>query len=181
MGVNVCFSPQTHRCCGDNLLCGKFDGCCGNICYEPLLYDCCDEKLCQKGDDLCCGAPHEEIWSLCGAPTDLLTILDVVISPQPIKRGDLLTVTVSGVMAKAVTAGTVEFNLMLGGVSILQQTNSLCDLILNLCPIEEGYVTRTYSHLIPADLPAAHFSGMVKVFNDASEEIACVNVDLDLL
>jgi len=45
-----CYSPTTHQCCENRLLCGKNDGCCGNICYNPVNYCCVNSALVAKAN-----------------------------------------------------------------------------------------------------------------------------------
>merc|ERR1711966_474247 len=85
---------------------------------KPLPQDMLALKL--VGFLLIAGAAAQSVKS-CGKPGDVLSNATFSVSPDPIQKGSPLTITVSGNLGAAVTAGTLNVDLSIKALGIIEE------------------------------------------------------------
>jgi hypothetical protein len=93
----------------------------------------------------------------CGSLTDVFQPTDISISPDPPKRGQPLTVTVTGELSQDVTDGAfADVKVKLGVIKLVEQRLDLCKEITQIereCPVEKGRVDIKHTVDIPREVP----------------------------
>eukprot|EP00013_Stygamoeba_regulata_P006865 CAMPEP_0177633866 /NCGR_PEP_ID=MMETSP0447-20121125/3066_1 /TAXON_ID=0 /ORGANISM="Stygamoeba regulata, Strain BSH-02190019" /LENGTH=142 /DNA_ID=CAMNT_0019135555 /DNA_START=183 /DNA_END=611 /DNA_ORIENTATION=- len=122
-----------------------------------------------------------DVWKSCGSGSDHVKINSVTITPDPPKKGQSLSITANVTLDEQLTAGTLHVELKYSIITVLNKTLDLCDTIqpYQACPIAAGNYQRTVSEDLPSDIPAGHYTGQVKVLDQASAELACIALDLE--
>eukprot|EP01112_Ceratiomyxa_fruticulosa_P022583 TRINITY_DN831_c0_g1_i1.p1 TRINITY_DN831_c0_g1~~TRINITY_DN831_c0_g1_i1.p1 ORF type:complete len:157 (-),score=41.49 TRINITY_DN831_c0_g1_i1:158-628(-) len=123
---------------------------------------------------------YADIWSDCGTSSDHFQIGTVSIIPDPPVKGQPLTVSVSGTLNEEVTAGNISIYVKYGFITILKQTDNICDQDYLPCPIQAGPYTHNITETIPADTPSGHYTGQVQAIDQNKQEILCVSLNLQL-
>ncbi|KYQ89104.1 hypothetical protein DLAC_10336 [Tieghemostelium lacteum] len=122
-----------------------------------------------------------DIWTWCGTSADHLTINSVTITPDPPVKGQLLTVTASGTLNEQVTAGNAHITVKYGFITLINENQNICSSENPIpCPIAAGQYSHTINVTIPSSAPSGKYTGNVVITDQNSQEITCVNVDLDL-
>lgn len=112
------------------------------------------------------------------ASSQLLTVQKVDIAPSPPVRGQNLTFSAAGLLAKPVTAGAyAHVTVRYGLIKMIDQIYDICDEIPKIdlsCPIEQGQINITKSVEIPAEVPPGKYVVQVEAFTAKDELITCL-------
>merc|ERR1711976_771287 len=120
-------------------------------------------------------------WSDCGSATDIATLDDVWVSPDPPVKGVPLNFTFHMTLQEEVTGGSIALDLKAGDTIPIpiKETDDLCDTFKDVgsCPIAPGPLSFSFSEKIPKLIPEKHIYGNIKLVSDASKPMACINLD----
>ncbi|KAM9964214.1 hypothetical protein ACTFIW_005875 [Dictyostelium discoideum] len=121
-----------------------------------------------------------DIWSSCGKPTDTFQISNVTISPDPPVRGQTVSIYASGELKDAISGGDVNIIIKMGFITIIKETKPICSSDNPLpCPIQPGDYTHSVDIAIPSAIPRGKYSGNFVLTDQANDEIACINVNME--
>eukprot|EP01098_Paradermamoeba_levis_P005326 TRINITY_DN2255_c0_g1_i1.p1 TRINITY_DN2255_c0_g1~~TRINITY_DN2255_c0_g1_i1.p1 ORF type:complete len:143 (+),score=31.27 TRINITY_DN2255_c0_g1_i1:122-550(+) len=121
-----------------------------------------------------------DIWTNCGTNSDHIHIKTVKIVPDPPVRGQKISVTFNATLDEPVKSGEISLDVKWGFITILKKTLPLCSIIqpYEPCPLAAGVITRTITEDIPSVIPGGHYSIHVIATDQASQELACIQVDV---
>ncbi|VDB86513.1 unnamed protein product [Peniophora sp. CBMAI 1063] len=130
-----------------------------------------------------------ESWSYsdCGSPSDAVQIESIVVSPDPPKPGEDMTVTVKGTAVETIKEGAyADVTVKLGLIKLLQKEFDICEEARNAnasitCPVEEGYYTVVQTVTLPKEIPQAKFTVAVKGYTVDDDDLFCLNLKVDFM
>ncbi|KAF9044793.1 hypothetical protein BDZ89DRAFT_890204, partial [Hymenopellis radicata] len=133
-----------------------------------------------------------EGWSYtdCGIilpPTDPVQIESIVVSPDPPKPGEDLTVTVKAVVTEVVEEGAyADVTVKLGLIKILSKTFDICEEARNAnasisCPVQKGPYTVVQTVALPKEIPKAKFKVDVNAYTVDDDDLMCLNLVVDFM
>lgn len=123
-------------------------------------------------------------WEGCGEETYGVNITAIEISPDPPQKGEVLNVTVSGIVKEVIEEGAYVFIEVKMGLIKLKKEYMICDEARNSdseiqCPVQEGDYTTTLSAQLPAVIPPRQYRVTVEGYTLDDDPLACVNIDVD--
>jgi len=116
--------------------------------------------------------------SSCGSPGDRMSNVTMSLSPDPIKKGDGFTITVTGVLDEVLDSFNVAAKL---DVKLLGLINEKVDKTIPI-KISPGLAAGAQNIVIgpvklPGNLPgSAEVDGTVTIADDAGKQVACVSL-----
>jgi len=116
--------------------------------------------------------------SSCGSPSDRMSNVTVSLSPDPIKKGDGFTITVTGMLDKILDSFNVAAKL---DVKLLGLINEKVDKTIPI-KMSPGLAAGAQNLVIgpvnlPADIPgSADVDGTVTIADNAGKQVACVSL-----
>jgi hypothetical protein len=116
-----------------------------------------------------------------GGQGDHLHLQNVVITPDPPKKGQALTINATGSLDETITAGKVSINIKWGAITVVSKTLDLCTISPQYhCPVPAGPFSVAQSADIPGSAPGGHYTGQVKVTDQSGSEVTCIDLDFRL-
>lgn len=118
--------------------------------------------------------------SSCGSPGDRMSNVTMSLSPDPLKKGDGFTVTVTGILDKVLDSFNVAAKL---DVKLLGIINEKVDKTIPV-KMSPGLAAGAQNLVIgpvtlPSDIPgSAEVDGTVTILDDAGQQVACVNLEM---
>ncbi|KAM9998103.1 hypothetical protein ACTFIY_007744 [Dictyostelium cf. discoideum] len=123
----------------------------------------------------------KDVWTSCGKPTDTFQIDNVTISPDPPVKGQKVSIYASGELKDTISGGDVNIQIKLGFITILKETKPICSSDNPLpCPIQPGEYSHSIDISIPSNVPHGKYYGNFVLTDQSNDEIACIDVNLDL-
>jgi hypothetical protein len=124
--------------------------------------------------------PVGQIWSSCGKSTDILSNLQVQITPNPPVKGQDVTVAASGTLSESITSGAkAQLTISVLGIPVINKSIDLCTADPSItCPIAAGAQSIKVTQMIPSTVPSGDYTGKVVATNADGKEITCVNLQL---
>eukprot|EP00026_Physarum_polycephalum_P020798 Phypoly_transcript_23611.p1 GENE.Phypoly_transcript_23611~~Phypoly_transcript_23611.p1 ORF type:complete len:160 (+),score=28.23 Phypoly_transcript_23611:62-481(+) len=119
-------------------------------------------------------------WTNCGTSSDKFQLSTVTITPNPIVKGQNVTISVTGTMEETVTSGTASVKVEYGIITVFNKDESICDPPVLPCPIPQGPWTKVYTVLLPGDAPGGTYKAQSTVVDQNNAQLLCVNADLKI-
>lgn len=96
-----------------------------------------------------------QTWDDCGTDTTDLKVTNVVLTPDPIIKGNNFTINIytSGV---AVSGGTISFDVYFSGIKVFSDNMDICKE--TTCPLPAGTSKITHSQTLPAVTPSGNYA-----------------------
>jgi hypothetical protein len=92
----------------------------------------------------------------CSSPEDVFIPKRVVVTPDPPKRGEKLTIKLEGKLARQVDQGTAHVKVKLGFIQLLDRDYEICDYVHEVdkqCPLQKGDFVIQKEVDLPAEVP----------------------------
>jgi len=109
---------------------------------------------------------------------DIITIEEVILSPNPPQAGANLTIEATGFVKEDITDGAyVKLQVKYGYIKLLDTQADLCEEIKNVdleCPIEKGKISITKEIELPKEIPPGKYTVQADVYNNEDEHITCL-------
>ncbi|KAM9982443.1 hypothetical protein ACTFIZ_006975 [Dictyostelium cf. discoideum] len=122
-----------------------------------------------------------QVWSNCGTAADKFQITSVVLDPPTPVKGQDITISASGILSETVTSGNVAVKVKYGFITLINENVAICSSEDPLsCPIAAGDYQKNMTEMIPSDAPAGKYTGNVVITDQNNDEIACIDVDINL-
>ncbi|KAM9962891.1 hypothetical protein ACTFIW_006112 [Dictyostelium discoideum] len=122
-----------------------------------------------------------QVWSNCGTAADKFQITNVVLDPPTPVKGQDITISASGILDETVTGGNVAVKVKYGFITLINENVSICSSQDPLsCPIAAGDYQKNMTEMIPSDAPSGKYTGNVVITDQNNNEIACIDVDINL-
>ncbi|KAK7113722.1 ganglioside GM2 activator-like isoform X1 [Littorina saxatilis] len=129
-------------------------------------------------------------WSDCGKPSKIMSLTNLVVSPDPIEEGATAQVTVEGVMDETVSSPIeadvkLEYNTRIFGWKTVPCTQGVgsCDypnicskLPSGTCPIKKGKYHMTKSFPVPTSPPSGDYRVTVNLKSQGTW-LACFHIN----
>ncbi|KAI5963625.1 NPC2 [Candida pseudojiufengensis] len=113
----------------------------------------------------------------------LLTLEEVIISPNPPEVGANLTFTAKGKIDKTIVDGAyVEVDVRYGFIKLIHQTYDICEEITKIdleCPIEKGEQIIKKIVEIPDEVPPGKYIVNARAFTKDDEFITCLTATIE--
>lgn len=113
----------------------------------------------------------------------LLDLKRVVISPNPPERGQNLTITAEGTLAKDIVDGAyVDVDVRYGFIKLVSDTFDLCKESTKVdleCPIKKGSQTLTKEVAIPNEVPPGKYLVVARAYTKDDEFITCLTAEVE--
>ncbi|KAJ3334374.1 Phosphatidylglycerol/phosphatidylinositol transfer protein [Blyttiomyces sp. JEL0837] len=120
----------------------------------------------------------------CGKPEDIFQPQSIILSPDPPRRGQPLTVEIIGELTEDVVDGaSADVQVKLGVIKLLDQSLDLCKEVGQIgreCPIEKGHQEIRHTVDIPREVPP--FVGVTVLgvtYDPAIYEIVCSRLNVE--
>ncbi|KAI0034323.1 ML domain-containing protein [Vararia minispora EC-137] len=126
-------------------------------------------------------------WSDCGLTSDPIQIESIVVTPDPPKPGQEMTVTVKASAQEVVEDGAyADVTVKLGVVKLLHREFDLCEEARNAnmsvtCPVDKGDYTVVQSVTLPKEIPQARFTVDVQGYTVDDDDLFCVNLKVNFM
>ena len=158
-----------------------------------LILSLCLELTCVRGVSLELGEDSvpaillkepetavQDMWSNCGTRFDKGTINTLTFTPNPLVKGQNLTVTMNVTLKENITGGKINMFLKLGFVTIFNSTYQLCDVLKmeKTCPMKAGDYEFLLIEEIPSDEPSLNYTGKVVALDQVGNRIVCISLTL---
>lgn len=137
-----------------------------------------DELRRITGDDL--DVPGQNPLKFCHADRsdDLITIDEVILTPNPPQAGNTLVIEATGTVKEAIEDGAyVDLEVKYGYIRLISTRADLCKEIKNVdleCPIEKGKVSIIKSVDLPKEIPPGRYTVQADVYSKDDEHITCL-------
>ncbi|KAK0641551.1 putative phosphatidylglycerol/phosphatidylinositol transfer protein [Cercophora newfieldiana] len=109
---------------------------------------------------------------------DIITIEEVVLSPNPPQAGSILTIEATGFVKEDITEGAyVKLQVKYGYIKLLDTQADLCEEIKNVdleCPIEKGKISITKEVELPKEIPPGKYIVQADVYTKDDDHITCL-------
>jgi hypothetical protein len=109
---------------------------------------------------------------------DIITIEEVILSPNPPQAGATLTIEASGIVKEDITDGAyVKLQVKYGYIKLLDTQADLCEEIKNVdleCPIEKGKISITKEVELPKEIPPGKYTVQADVYTKDDDHITCL-------
>ncbi|KAH0838365.1 hypothetical protein J3R83DRAFT_6645 [Lanmaoa asiatica] len=128
-------------------------------------------------------------WSYvdCGSSTDPVQIEWIVVSPDPPKPGEDLTVTVAGTAVETIEEGAyADVVVKLGLIKLLTKRFDVCEEaraanVSIQCPIEKGDYILEHTVALPKEIPQAKFAVNVRGYTTEDNNMLCLDLKVDFM
>jgi hypothetical protein len=131
--------------------------------------------------------PLDWSYEVCEAGENSFEVTRLAISPDPPQRGQQLTVTVRGHLAKRVAEGSVlELEVRYMRIRLVKQRMDVCqelDKVENApeyCPIEAGDKDWRYSVELPQQVPPGKYNIQLNLRDQDDQQVWCSTIDLEM-
>ncbi|KAN0055518.1 hypothetical protein ACTA71_008631 [Dictyostelium dimigraforme] len=126
-------------------------------------------------------ATLNDVWNSCGKPSDTFQIKNVTVNPDPPHKGDTVTIYAAGQLTKVISGGNANILIKLGFITIIKEAKPICSSDNPLsCPIQPGDYSHQVTVTIPTSAPKGKYSGQFVLTDQIDEEIACIDVNIEL-
>ncbi|KAK3398622.1 ML domain-containing protein [Sordaria brevicollis] len=109
---------------------------------------------------------------------DIITIEEVILTPNPPEAGQTLTIEASGIVKEAIEEGAyVQLQVKYGYIRLINTQADLCKEMKNVeleCPIEKGRISITKNVDLPKEIPPGKYTVEADVFNKDEKHITCL-------
>lgn len=129
-------------------------------------------------DDLL--VPGQNPLKFCDADRgdDIITIDEVVLTPNPPEAGTTLVIEASGTVKDTILDGAyVNLEVKYGYIRLINTQADLCKEIKNVdleCPIEKGKLSIVKSIDLPKEIPPGKYTVQADVYSVDDEHITCL-------
>ncbi|KAK4103785.1 hypothetical protein N658DRAFT_557547 [Parathielavia hyrcaniae] len=140
------------------------------------------EETLVKRDDL--DVPGQNPLRFCEADRekDIITIDEVVLTPNPPQAGTTLVIEASGTVKETILEGAyVNLEVKYGYIRLINTQADLCKEIKNVdleCPIEKGKISIIKSVDLPKEIPPGKYNVQADVFSKDDEHITCLTASV---
>lgn len=113
---------------------------------------------------------------------DELGITAINLSPDPVKAGQNLNVTLSGKAGEAITGGTAVLGVTVFGVKIATLNFDLCTQFNIKCPLAAGEpINAMLTYAIPSEAPSGITATCeIDVTDTAGAKLGCYTLDVQI-
>ncbi|CDS07375.1 hypothetical protein LRAMOSA01324 [Lichtheimia ramosa] len=120
-----------------------------------------------------------DLIQVCGDASDLLTVKDITLHPDPPLKGETLTIDFKGELKEEVPEGTtVLVQVKYGVVQLLKKTFDFCQEVKKVdekCPIPAGDLVFTKQVDLPKEIPPGHYSVHAVVTTPDDTQVTCLD------
>lgn len=113
----------------------------------------------------------------------LLDLKRVVISPNPPERGQNLTISAEGTLAKDIVDGAyVDVDVRYGFIKLVSDTFDLCNESTKVdleCPIKKGSQKLSKEVAIPNEVPPGKYLVVARAYTKEDEFITCLTAEVE--
>jgi hypothetical protein len=127
------------------------------------------------------GSSARAEWRLCSTRQPFsLNVTDVLITPSPIKAGDVTHFTIIGSLENEETSGTLEASVKYLGFKVFTKSGNLCDSEGGpiKCPLLPGATSLDLQETMPGFLPPGKMVLTLSAARNGSI-VFCVDIDLN--
>ncbi|KAL2171717.1 hypothetical protein VTG60DRAFT_2013 [Thermothelomyces hinnuleus] len=124
--------------------------------------------------------PGQNPLKFCDADraTDLVTIDEVILTPNPPEAGTTLVIEATGTVKERILQGAyVNLEVKYGYIRLINTQADLCKEIQNVdleCPIEKGKISITKTVDLPKEIPPGKYTVQADVYTKDNEHITCL-------
>lgn len=132
-------------------------------------------------------------WTYCGEEEEsnnyALKISDLIVEPNPPKKGEKVQVQFKGKLSAEITKGAkLTYSVKLGLIQLAKKTVDLCDTLGGLkdkdipkCPIKAGDLSITKEQDFPSEAPAGKYTIKAEaIAADGKTTLICVQAEMTL-
>jgi hypothetical protein len=113
---------------------------------------------------------------------DIITIEEVILTPNPPEAGQTLTIEASGIVKEAIEEGAyVNLSVKYGYIRLISTTADLCKEMKNVeleCPIEKGRISITKNVDLPKEIPPGKYTVDADVYTKEDKHITCLTAQV---
>lgn len=118
--------------------------------------------------------------TICSEDSHLMNPI-INISPDIIRKGEDITINITGDLDKPLLSGLINVIIKLNGSSIVTKKYNLCEK--NQCPVNDGkpgHVEFTYVESIPGFAFPGKYNAELTITDQDNEDVLCLDIDIDL-
>lgn len=133
--------------------------------------------LCIRSVSASVSGPNIEGWTRCGRNNSVIRVSDVVVSPQPVEPGKVISINVSMHQSRSIEGGKLTAAVRYVGVPVYKQSGDLCDALS--CPSPAGDGLLMIQQFMPRFIP--RFGSLVLRLSAESLEgdpLLCIDINL---
>ena len=125
--------------------------------------------------------PHDS-WTNCGESSDLLSLKDLKITPDPPVRGQPLTIAFEGDLREPIEGSEmVNIQVKYGVIKIVDMTTNLCEELGKVddvpqCPFSPGHWRFNHTEVLPSDIPPGRYTLTIEAYSKKFKKgIFCIS------
>ncbi|KAH9849725.1 ML domain-containing protein [Lenzites betulinus] len=124
-------------------------------------------------------------WKDCGEEGDVVRIKSIEVSPDPPKRGEDLTITVTGDASDDILDGAyADVTVKLGLITILRKQFDVCEEAEKAnatiqCPISKGHHVVVQTVTLAKEIPPAPFKVNIRGYTGDDDDLVCMDLMMD--
>lgn len=108
---------------------------------------------------------------LCTDESDMMDVTNVVLKPDPPKKGSNLTVEINGYLKETMLPEAyLVAKVKKGGIKFPQFHISACDYLAGGCPVEKGLTKLAMTFEIPSLMPGGDYEIQTELWNKKKEQ-----------
>ncbi|KNC51455.1 uncharacterized protein AMSG_07650 [Thecamonas trahens ATCC 50062] len=119
------------------------------------------------------------LWTECSNTSHGFTVTNLSLSPDPPVLGKNMTVTITGDLSEAISAGEFSVNFTFADVPVSRTTVSVCDIAT--CPVPPNpSAVFVFQAILPSQAPTGPYVTNIILSNSSLAQVGCVNVRFDI-
>ncbi|KAH9849721.1 ML domain-containing protein [Lenzites betulinus] len=124
-------------------------------------------------------------WTDCGGDGHVVRIKSIEVSPDPPKRGEDLTITVTGDASDDILDGAyADVTVKVGVIKLLQKEFDVCEEAEKAnatiqCPVNKGHHEVVQTVTLPKEIPPAQFKVNIRGYTGDDDDLVCMDLMMD--
>lgn len=124
-------------------------------------------------------------YSLCDVSENTFKLQELIPTPNPPKKGELLSVTLKGNLLEKIDFGSsIEMKIHYSFIKVYDKTLNLCEELEKhsnsiKCPIEKGVVDIKYTTEVSNEMLNGKYKILVKI-KQKDTKVLCANIKLQI-
>ncbi|KAH7300121.1 hypothetical protein KP509_24G045400 [Ceratopteris richardii] len=118
-------------------------------------------------------------WRPCSSTEEYqVTVNDVKVNPDPIKRGGNATFEIPAVASETIIGGTIKVQVYYLGLNVHEEMEDLC--VRTNCPIPPGQFSLINSESLPSYAPTGSYRLQMRVENELGHLLTCLSINFQI-
>ncbi|ORX46419.1 hypothetical protein BCR36DRAFT_103433 [Piromyces finnis] len=138
------------------------------------------KKIISSGHDNEISTEKNVEWYSCSSSDSILIIDEILVHPDPPKRGSNVKIELYGFLLRDIEVGSrIKISIKYGSLLIYRDELDLCELVS--CPLKPGELYATYEASVYSYIPRGTYNADAYAWEPDHQEIACAYGHLQIV